>query len=131
MRQNQLTLAHNTGLRALHFGGLDVTAAAARTLFSDHLFTWVAVMLGQISSSLLREVVFELELGDAQELQSLDWERIDRELSRQEFNGLLLRFYVNCTRRDRSPALEAEILKEVESRLPGFMERGNLRVSCL
>lgn len=88
-------------------------------------------MLGQISSSLLREVVFELELGDAQELQSLDWERIDRELSRQEFNGLLLRFYVNCTRRDRSPALEAEILKEVESRLPGFMERGNLRVSCL
>ncbi|KAK7694031.1 hypothetical protein QCA50_003607 [Cerrena zonata] len=129
--RNQLTLAHNTGLRTLHFGGLDVTAATARTLFSDRLFTWIAVMLGQVRSSLLREVVFELELPEVHDLQSLDWTRINRELSRPEFDGLLLRFYVNCTRRDRSPSLEAEILREVESRLPDFIEQGSLRVSCI
>lgn len=129
--RNQLTLAHNTGLRTLHFGGLDVTAAAARTLFSDRLFTWVAVMLGQIRSCLLQEVVFELELPEVHDLQSLDWTRINRELSRREFDGLLLRFYVNCTRRNRSSSLEAEILKVVESKLPDFMEQGTLRVSCI
>ncbi|CAL1705659.1 unnamed protein product [Somion occarium] len=129
--QNQLTLSHNTGLRTLHFGGLDVSAAATQTLFSNRLFTWVAVMLGQISSSSLREVIFELELPDVCDLQSLDWLRIDRELSRREFNGLLLRFYVNCTRRECGSSLEGEVRRELESRLPNFLGRGTLRVSCL
>lgn len=88
-------------------------------------------MLGQVRSPLLREVVIELELPDVRDLRLLDWIRINRELSRREFSGLLLRFYVNCTRRDRSPALEAEILQEVEAFLPDFVEQGVLRISCI
>lgn len=88
-------------------------------------------MLAQIRSPLLREVTFELKVPDVPDLRLLDWLRIDQELARREFEGLVVRFYVNCTRRDRGPALEAEVTKEIEARLPGFRERGILRISCL
>lgn len=129
-QQNQLTLAHNTSLQSLYFGGLDVSADASRALFASHLFPWVAVMLSQIQSPVLREITFELELPTLADLKSLDWVRIDRELARTEFSDLLVRFYVNCTDRDQGSGVDEDIKKEIEECLPSFNERGILRVSC-
>lgn len=88
-------------------------------------------MLGQVRSPLLHEIVFELELPDVPDLQSFDWVRIDQELSRAEFRGLTVRFYVNCTERDRGQVLTDDVSRAIEERLPVFKERGLLRVSCI
>lgn len=88
-------------------------------------------MLAQVRSPLLREVTFELEVPDVPDLQLLDWVRIDQELARREFEGLVVRFYVNCRYRERGPALEADVKKEIERRLPGFRTRGILKISCI
>lgn len=88
-------------------------------------------MLAQVRSPLLREVTFELKVPDVPDLQLLDWVRIDRELARREFEGLVVRFYVNCLKRERGPALEMAVRKEIEFRLPEFRERGILRISCI
>ncbi len=129
--QNQLTLAYNTGLRSLDFGGLDASVDASRTFLTNRLFPWVAVMLAQVRSPHLREVRFELKVPDVPDLQLLDWVRIDQELARRELEGLVVRFYVNCLRRERGPALETEVRKEIEVRLPEFRGRGILRISCI
>ena len=131
LRRHQLSLSDNTHLRYLHFGGLDVSAGSARAFISDQLFPWVAIMLGQVRSSHLREVVFELELPDVLELRLFDWPRIDQELSKDGFRGLTVRFYVNCTERDRGRDLIDEVRQEIEKSLPGFKDRGFLRVSCI
>ena len=102
-------MAYNTCLRSLDFGGLDASAAASRTFLSNRLFPWVSIMLAQVRSPLLREVTFELEVPDVPDLQLLDWVRIDQELARREFEGLVVRFYVNCRYRERGPALEADV----------------------
>ena len=68
----------------------------SRTFFSTHLFPWIALMLSNLHSPLLREITFELETPDVRGLQVLDWARIDSELSKIEFTGLTVRFYVNC-----------------------------------
>ena len=88
-------------------------------------------MLAQIRSQLLREVTFELKVPDVSDLQLLDWVRIDQELARREFEGLVVRFYVNCLRRERGSTLETEVRKEIEARLPAFRERGILKISCI
>ncbi|KAH8099581.1 hypothetical protein BXZ70DRAFT_942402 [Cristinia sonorae] len=131
LRRNQLSISNNTNLRSLHFGGLDVSAASSRTFVSNQLFPWVGVMLGQVRSPLLQEVVFELELPDVPDLQSFDWVRIDQELSREEFRGLMVRFYVNCTERHGGQALVDQVKQAIEDKLPGFRVRGLLRVSCI
>ncbi|KAI0784414.1 hypothetical protein C8Q75DRAFT_810190 [Abortiporus biennis] len=138
LHQNQLTLAHNTGLRSLHFGGLDGSLAQSRTLLTSHLFPWVSLMLSQVRSPLLREVTFELELPDVDHLPLIDWVSIDRELSRREFEGLVVRFYVNVEERgfDGLPFgggedLEQHVRREIEEGLKGFMTRGVLRISCI
>jgi len=125
--QNQLTLAHNTSLQSLCFGGLDVSADVAGRLFSTHLFPWVAVMLSQIQSPVLREITFQLELPNVAHLKSLDWARIDGELARGEFSDLMVRFYVNCADGNRE---SDEVKKEIEASLPGFSQRGVLSISC-
>lgn len=128
---NHVSLVHNTSLRSLSFGGLDVTLDSARTFLSTHLFPWVASMLADLHSPLLREVTFELETPDAEGLHGLDWARIDTELSKLEFTGLTVRFYVNCDAWSRGSKLEEQIRDEIANRLPGFKNRGTLRVSCI
>ena len=120
LRRNQLSISHNTNLRTLHFSGLDVSAASSRAFVADQLFPWVAVMLGQIRSPLFNEVVFDMELPDVPDLQSFDWARIDRELSKEEFRGLTVRFYVNCTSRGRNTSLVEEVQRAISDRLPAF-----------
>ena len=128
---NHVSLAHNTSLRSLSFGGLDVSADTARTFFSTHLFPWIALMLSNIRSPLLREITFELETPDCGALHALDWERIDKELSRIEFTGLTVRFYVNCLSDAGGDTAPDEIGKTIANFLPGFRNRGQLRVSCI
>ncbi|KAI0345311.1 hypothetical protein BDW22DRAFT_1390817 [Trametopsis cervina] len=128
---NHVSLAHNTSLRSLSFGGLDVSADTSRRFFSTHLFPWIALMLSNLHSPFLREITFELETPDVQGLRSIDWAHIDRELSRVEFTGLTVRFYVNCASGTRGDALTQEVSQEIASFLPGFINRGNLRVSCI
>ncbi|KAH9848854.1 hypothetical protein C2E23DRAFT_878458 [Lenzites betulinus] len=123
--QNHLSLAHNTGLRALHFGGLDVRAS--RAFLSTRLFPWVTAMLSQVRSRRLEEVSFALEIASVADLRALDWPRIDADLARAEFAGLLVMFYVSCER----AGVEAEVKQEIADRLSGFQQRGTLYVSCI
>jgi hypothetical protein len=124
---NHVSLAHNTSLRSLSFGGLDVSADTSRAFFSAHLFPWIALMLSQLHSPFLREITFELETPDSHGLHALDWQRIDKELSKVEFTGLTVRFYVNCASEVRGE----EVMEAITGFLPGFTNRGNLRVSCI
>ncbi|KAI8982881.1 hypothetical protein BD414DRAFT_463930 [Trametes punicea] len=123
--QNHLSLAHNTGLRSLHFGGLDVRASQA--FLSHRLFPWVTVMLSQVGSRHLQEVSFSLEIASVQDLLALDWDRIDRDLSRVEFHGLTVMFYVSCERE----GLDKDVRREISGRLAGFQQRGTLWISCI
>ncbi|KAI0823524.1 hypothetical protein BC628DRAFT_1411547 [Trametes gibbosa] len=123
--QSHLSLAHNTGLRSLHFGGLDVRASHA--FLSSGLFPWVTAMLAQMRSRRLQEVSFALEIASAADLRALDWARIDADLARTEFHGLLVMFYVSCER----AGMEKEVRQEIESRLGGFRQRGRLCISCV
>lgn len=88
-------------------------------------------MLSDLHSPLLREITFELETPDVRGLHALDWACIDRELSKIEFTGLTVRFYVNCQAGSRGDALNEEVTKVIANFLPGFVFRGNLRVSCI
>lgn len=128
---NHVSLIHNTSLRALSFGGLDVTADTARTFLSGHLFPWVALMLSDLDSPMLREITFELETPDVCGLDGLDWARIDTELSKRVFGGVTVRFYVNCDSCSRGSKLDEVIRENITARLPGFKDRGTLRVSCI
>ncbi|PSR75378.1 hypothetical protein PHLCEN_2v9136 [Hermanssonia centrifuga] len=128
---NHLSLAHNTSLRSLSFGGLDVSAASSRAFLSTHLFPWVTQMLADLRSPLLHEITFELETPNVSGLRTLDWVSIDQELSRREFIGLTVRFYVDCNEGGRGDNVEQEVRKEIEERLKGFKERGVLRVNCI
>ncbi|EKM55204.1 uncharacterized protein PHACADRAFT_120331 [Phanerochaete carnosa HHB-10118-sp] len=128
---NHVSLIHNTSLRSLSFGGLDVTVDSSRTFLSTHLFPWVTLMLDDLQSPFLREVTFELETPDIQGLTGLDWPRIDAELSKREFSGLTVRFYVNCDSWTRGGKVEDDIRDAITERLPGFKSRGTLRVSCI
>lgn len=122
---------HNTSLRSLSFGGLDVTVDSARTFLASHLFPWVALMLSDLNSPILREVTFELETPNVEGLHGLDWARIDTELSKREFTGLTVRFYVNCDAYTRGSKLENQIRDEITQRLPSFKDKGTLRISCI
>lgn len=88
-------------------------------------------MLADLQSPLLREVAFELETPDVRGLAVLDWARIDTELAKREFIGLTVRFYVNCNAWTRGSHVEDEIRDVIAERLPGFKNRGTLRVSCI
>ncbi|KZT02320.1 uncharacterized protein LAESUDRAFT_685559 [Laetiporus sulphureus 93-53] len=125
--ENEISLVHNTGLRSVHFGGLNVQAS--RVFLSNHLFPWVTAMLSQIRSTQLQEITFEFEITTVRDLLSLDWERIDRDLSRQEFKGLLVLFYVSCE--DSVATVTKEVQELISGRLGGFRERGTLCVSCV
>ncbi|PCH37694.1 hypothetical protein WOLCODRAFT_95650 [Wolfiporia cocos MD-104 SS10] len=124
---NQISLVHNTGLRSLHFGGLN--AAQSRNFLAQQLFPWVSAMLSQIRSRTLQEVTFEFEITSVRDLLSLDWARIDRDLSREEFKGLHVLFYVSCE--DAVPQTVKEVQALISDRLEGFRERGTLCVSCV
>ena len=125
---NHLSLAHNTSLRSLSFGGLDVSADTSRTFLSIHLFPWITQMLENVHSPLLHEITFELDTPDVAGLDALDWTRIDQELSRRAFTGLTVRFYVSCK---EGNAVASKVRKEIKGRLPGFAQRGVLRVNCI
>ncbi len=122
---NHLSLANNTGLRALHFGGLDVRASQA--FVSNRLFPWVTAMLSQVGSRHLEEVSFALEIASVQDLLALDWARIDADLCREEFRGLMVMFYVSCDQ----DGMAKEVRREISERLGGFQERGKLCISCI
>ncbi|RDX46993.1 hypothetical protein OH76DRAFT_800938 [Lentinus brumalis] len=122
---NHLSLANNTGLRALHFGGLDVRASQA--FVSNRLFPWVTAMLSQVGSRHLEEVSFALEIASVQDLLALDWARIDADLCREEFRGLMVMFYVSC---DKDGSAK-EVRREISERLGGFQARGTLCISCI
>ncbi|KAH9928499.1 uncharacterized protein BXZ73DRAFT_90570 [Epithele typhae] len=107
-----LSLAHNTALRALHFGGLD--ARASRAPAGRRLFPWVAAMLGALRAPRLEEVSLALEVGAPADLAALDWPRIDAGLCRDELRGLA-----------------RELKRELAERLAGFRARGTLSVSCI
>ncbi|KAM5532934.1 hypothetical protein V8D89_013400 [Ganoderma adspersum] len=131
--RDDLSLAHNTGLRALHFGGLDVrasdTAAPARGFVERRLFPWVTAMLSQVRSRHLQELSFMLEIADVPDLLALDWARIDADLSREEFRGLMVVFRV-CVSCGRA-GVEKEVRREIGERLGEFQKRGTLCVSCI
>jgi hypothetical protein len=109
---------------------LNVTVDTSRAFLSTHLFPWVTLMLSDLQSSLLREVTFELETPDIQGLHGIDWARVDTELSKQEFTGLTVRFYVNCDA-SRGSQFEEQVRDQITERLPSFKNRGTLRVSCI
>ncbi|CCM01561.1 uncharacterized protein FIBRA_03620 [Fibroporia radiculosa] len=125
--QNQISLVHNTGLRSVHFGGLN--AGASRTFFSTDLFPWVTTMLSQIRSKHLQEVTFDLEITSMNDLLSLDWERIDRDLSREEFKGLLVMFHISLE--GAGSPIGQDVQDLISDRLAGFRDRGTLCVSCV
>ncbi|KAI1791714.1 hypothetical protein LXA43DRAFT_920061 [Ganoderma leucocontextum] len=125
--RDNLSLADNTGLRALHFGGLDVRAS--RTFVERRLFPWVTAMLAQVHSRHLQEVSFLLEIADVPDLLALDWARIDADLSREELRGLVVMFRV-CVSCERV-GIEKEVKREIGERLGGFQRRGTLCVSCI
>ena len=125
--RDDLSLAHNTNLRALHFGGLDVRAA--RTFVERGLFPWVTAMLSQVGSRHLQEVSFLLEVADLPDLLALDWARIDAALSREEFRGLMVMFRV-CVSCDRGE-IEKEVKRAIRERLGELRRRGTLCVSCI
>lgn len=85
-------------------------------------------MLEDVHSPLLHEITFELETPDTEGLSALDWVRIDQELSRRAFIGLTVRFYVDNKDGDTN---EEKIRQTIEARLPGFAQRGVLRVNCI
>ncbi|KAH9832892.1 uncharacterized protein C8Q71DRAFT_243006 [Rhodofomes roseus] len=126
---NQISLVHNTGLRSVRFGGLDAKAAASQGFMSNQLFPWVTAMISQISSPQLEEISFEFEITSVADLLSLDWSRIDHDLSREEYKGLLVYFFVVC--QDMTPKVEKEIRNLIADRLHGLCERGTLCVSCV
>ncbi|KAH9928087.1 uncharacterized protein B0H18DRAFT_1001337 [Fomitopsis serialis] len=107
---NQISLVHNTGLRSVRFGGLDAKAAASQGFMSNQLFPW-------------------FEITSVADLLSLDWARIDRDVSREEYKGLLVYFFVVC--QDMTPKAEKEIRNLIADRLHGLRERGTLCVSCV
>ena len=127
MLNNQVSLAHNTGLRSLHFGGLDAKAAASQGFMSNHLFPWVTAMISQINSQQLEEIAFEFEISSVADLQSLDWARIDEDLSGEEYKGLQLFFLVICE--DTAPNVQKEIRGLIANKLHCVRERGTLCVS--
>ena len=128
--RDDLSLVHNTGLRALHFGGLDVRASdAARGFVERRLFPWVTAMLSQVRSRHLEELSFMLEIADVPDLLALDWARIDADLCRDEFRGLMVVFRV-CVSCGRA-GVEKEVRREIEGRLGGFQRRGTLCLSCI
>ncbi|KZT69839.1 hypothetical protein DAEQUDRAFT_726152 [Daedalea quercina L-15889] len=126
---DQINLAHNTGLRSVRFGGLDAKAAASQGFMSNQLFPWVTAMVSQINSPQLEEISFEFEITSVADLLSLDWARIDRDLSREEYKGLAVFFYVVC--QDMSQNVEKDIRNLIADRLHGLRERGALCVSCV
>ena len=127
MLNNQVSLAHNTGLRSLHFGGLDAKAAASQGFMSNHLFPWVTAMISQINSPLLEEVAFEFQISSIADLRTLDWARIDRCLSREEYKGLQVFLFVICE--DTAPNTQKEIRRLIAEKLHSLGERGTLCVS--
>ena len=127
MLNNQISLAHNTGLRSLHFGGLDAKAAASQGFMSNHLFPWVTAMISQINSPQLEEIAFEFEISSVADLQTLDWARIDRDLSREEYKGLQVFFFVVCE--DATPNSQKEIRGLIAGKLQSLCERGTLCVA--
>ena len=62
-----------------------------------------------------------------QDLLALDWARIDADLSREEFHGLMVMFYVSCDQ----DGMEKEVRREISERLGGFQARGTLCISCI
>ena len=126
---NHISLAHNTSLRSLAFGGLSVTANTS--FLSDQLFPWVTLMLADLQSPLLREITFELETPLFAGLGLVDWARIDAELSKREFSDLTLQFYINCDTCTRGSEMDEEIRDLIIDHLPGFKGRGTVRVSCI
>lgn len=129
MLHNQVSLVHNTGLRSVHFGGLDAKAAASQGFMSNQLFPWVTAMISQISSRELEDVSFEFEITSLADLNSLDWARIDRDLAREEYKGLQVLFYVVC--HDMEPSVKKKISGLVAERLHSLHERGTLCVACV
>ncbi|GBE81687.1 hypothetical protein SCP_0400580 [Sparassis crispa] len=125
--EDHLSLAANTCLRSLHFGGLN--AAQSHSFVSRRLFPWVTGMLAQLRSRRLQEVTFELAITAVRDLLGLDWERIDRELSKEEFAGLMVVFRVSCE--DIWGDIREEVRELVTSRLVGFQSKGSLCVSCI
>ncbi|PIL24520.1 hypothetical protein GSI_14276 [Ganoderma sinense ZZ0214-1] len=130
--RDDLSLAHNPQLRALHFGGLDVRAAqqGTRRLFP---WVWVTAMLAQVHSRHLQELSFMLEIADVRDLRALDWARIDAALGREEFRGLVVvfRVCVSCERPRAGVEMEKEVRREIGERLGEFRGRGTLCVSCI
>ncbi|KAH9950198.1 hypothetical protein B0H21DRAFT_776768 [Amylocystis lapponica] len=122
--QNHLSLASNTRLRCLHFGGLDV--GASRAFLSNGLFPWVTAMLSQVRSRQLQEVTFELEITSVDDLLALDWVRIDRDLSQGEFTSLAVMFYVGC-----ADGVQKEVKRIIAGGLSGFLEKGTLSILCI
>ncbi len=70
-----------------------------------------------------------LEIAGVPDLLALDWARIDADLSREEFRGLMVVFRV-CVSYDRA-GIEKEVKREIGERLGGFQKRGTLCVSCI
>ncbi|EMD38238.1 hypothetical protein CERSUDRAFT_113397 [Gelatoporia subvermispora B] len=127
--EDQLSLTQNTGLRSLQFGGLTVHSESARTFLAQRLFPWVLGMLSQVRSTRLQEITFELDIGAVCDLHRLDWARMDATLCRSEFSGIEVTFYVICA--ETSGNTDKDIKNLIREGLPGFSEKGTLRVSCI
>ena len=121
---DNLSLAHNTGLRALHFAGLRVDPRAPAA--AGRLFPWVAAMLARVHARQLRELTFTLEVARAADLAALDWARVDALLGGEAFRGLAVAFVVTCD----EDGVAADVRREIAARLPAFRLQGSLSVSC-
>lgn len=125
--QNHLSLAKNTGLRSIYFAGLNVEAY--RAFFSRKLFPWLSAMLSQVRSRRMQDVSFELDITSLDDLDYVEWEKINQELSRDEFRGVLVKFYISCplfTKLDTP-----QIRERVQGKLLGFLEKGWLEISII
>lgn len=77
----------------------------------------------------MQDVSFELDITSLADLNRIEWEKIDEELSRDEFRGVLVKFYVGCPTFTKVDV--AKVKEGVKGKLPRFLEKGCLEISVI
>jgi len=80
------SLAPATGLRTIEFGS--PAGYAARYGSDDMSFSWISMMLAQVTSPVIEEVTFWLSQGDLLGLGTIEWRHTVTTLLSNSFNSL-------------------------------------------
>lgn len=124
MLQDFIDLRPCTGLRSLHFKQI--------LLFPDDAVTtmirpWVPLLLSQIHSDQLHELIFDLMLpnsGDARCLEEFDWDGVIRVLSLFQFRSLKVLYFIMYP----GPSFDAaKGVRYIFDKLPAFRRILRLR----